>query len=70
MKDMYECANYEEIDSEWEAGKKRFRELLHEIAQRQEVGDFRMSYTGLREMIDALELNEFILENTQEGKGA
>ena len=70
MKDMYECANYEEIDSEWEAGKKRFRELLNEMQNRQKAGDFRMSYTGLREMIDALELNEFILENTQEGKGA
>jgi hypothetical protein len=70
MKDMYECANYEEIDFEWEAGKKRFRELLHKIAQRQEVGDFRMGYTAFREMIDALELNEFVLENTEDTRGA
>lgn len=70
MKDMYDCANYEEIDSEWEAGKMRFRELMYKIAQRQKAGDFRMSYTGLREMIDALELNEFILENTEGYKGA
>jgi hypothetical protein len=67
---MYECANYEEIDSEWEAGKKRFRELLNKMAKRQEVGDFRMGYTALREMIDALELNEFILENTEGSGGA
>lgn len=69
MKDMYECANYEEIDSEWEAGKKHFKELLATMLERQKAGDFRMSYTGLREMIDALELNEFILENTEEDKG-
>jgi hypothetical protein len=69
MKDMYDCADYEEIDFEWEAGKKRFRELLNKMAKRQEVGDFRMGYTALREMIDALELNEFILENTEEYKG-
>jgi hypothetical protein len=67
---MYECANYEEIDSEWEAGKKRFRELLNKMAKRQEVGDFRMGYTALREMIDALELNEFVLENTEDTRGA
>ncbi len=70
MKDMYECANYEEIDSEWEAGKKRFRELLNKMAKRQEVGDFRMGYTALREMIDALELNEFVLENTEDTRSA
>jgi hypothetical protein len=67
---MYECANYEEIDSEWEAGKKRFRELLNKMAKRQEVGDFRMGYTALREMIDALELNEFVLENTEDTRSA
>ena len=70
MKDMYECANYEEINSEWEEGKQRFKELLTTMQERQKTGDFRMSYTGLREMIDALELNEFILENTEGYKGA
>ena len=69
MKDMYDCANYDEITYEWEDGKKRFKELLNEMLERQKVGDFRMSYSGLREMIEALELNEFILENTQEGEG-
>jgi hypothetical protein len=69
MKDMYECADYEEINSEWEAGKKYFRELLNKMADRQKVGDFRMSYSGLREMLEALELNEFILENTEKEKG-
>jgi hypothetical protein len=67
---MYECADYAEIDSEWEAGKKRFRELLNKMAKRQEVGDFRMGYTALREMIDALELNEFVLENTEDTRSA
>jgi hypothetical protein len=66
MKDMYDCANYDEIDIEWEAGKKRFKELLTTMQERQKVGDFRMGYTALREMIDALELNEFILENTED----
>jgi hypothetical protein len=66
MKDMYDCANYEEIDSEWEEGKKRFKELLNKMQERQKVGDFRMSYSGLREMIEALEFNEFILENTED----
>ena len=70
MKDMYDCANYDEVTSEWEDGKKRFRELLNTMAERQKVGDFRMSYSGLREMIEALELNEFILENIQESEGA
>ena len=70
MKDMYDCANYDEITSEWEDGKKRFKELLGIMAERQKVGDFRMSYSGLREMIEALELNEFILENTKESEGA
>jgi hypothetical protein len=69
MKDMYDCANYEEIDFEWEAGKKRWKELLDEMAERQKVGDFRMSYSGLREIIEAFELNDFILKNT-ENRGA
>lgn len=69
MKDMYDCANYEEIDLEWEAGKKRFKELLNNMKERQQAGDFRMGYTALREMIDALELNEFILENTEQDRG-
>jgi hypothetical protein len=68
MKDMYDCADYEEVDSEWEAGKKRFRELLNKKAERQAKGDFRLSYTGLREMLEALELDEFILENTEKEK--
>lgn len=69
MKDMYDCANYEEIDLEWEAGKKRFKELLNNMKERQQAGDFRMGYSGLREMIEALELNEFILENTEQDRG-
>ena len=69
MKDMYDCANYEEIDIEWEAGKKRFKELLNKIQERQQIGDFRMGYSGLREIIEAFELNEFILENTEENRG-
>lgn len=69
MKDMYDCATYDEIDVEWEAGKKRFKELLNKMKERQQVGDFRMGYTALREMIDALELNEFILENTEQDRG-
>ena len=68
MKDMYDCATYEEIDIEWEAGKKRFRELLDNMKDRQQNGDFRMGYSALREIIEGLELNEFILENT-EGMG-
>jgi hypothetical protein len=36
------------------------------MQERQKAGDFRMGYTALRELIDALELNEFILENTEE----
>ena len=70
MKDMYDCANHDEVTSEWEDGKKRFNELLNTMAERHKVGDFRMSYSGLREMIEALELNEFILKNTQESEGA
>ena len=66
MKDMYDCATYDEIDIEWEAGKKRFKELLNKMQERQKVGDFRMGYTALREIIEGLELNEFILENTEE----
>ena len=66
MKDMYDCANYAEIDSEWEQGKKRWKELLDKMAERQKVGDFRMSYSGLREIIEAFELNEFILEDTED----
>lgn len=66
MKDMYDCATYEEIDIEWEAGKKRFQELLNKMQERQKVGDFRMGYTALREIIEGLELNEFILENSEE----
>jgi len=69
MKDMYDCATYEEIDFEWEQGKKRFKELLNNMRDRQLDGDFRMGYSGLREMIDALELNEFIINNT-ENRGA
>jgi|694.fasta_scaffold69084_11 hypothetical protein len=69
MKDMYDCATYEEIDIEWEAGKKRFRELLDNMKDRQQNGDFRMGYSALREIIEGLELNEFILENS-EGMGA
>ena len=65
MKDIYECDNYEETISEWDNGKKHLQVLLNKLAERQKVGDFRMSYSGLREMIDALELNEFILENTE-----
>ena len=68
MKDMYDCATYEEIDIEWEAGKKRFKELLNKMQERQKAGDFRMGYSALREIIEGLELNEFILENT-EGMG-
>ena len=66
MKDINDCANYDEIDSEWEEGKKRFKALLDKMAERQKVGDFRMSYSGLREIIEAFEFNEFILENTQD----
>lgn len=66
MKDMYDCADYAEIDYEWEQGKKRWKELLDKMAERQKVGDFRMSYSGLREIIEAFELNEFILENTED----
>jgi hypothetical protein len=69
VKDMYDCATYEEIDIEWEAGKKRFRELLDNMKDRQQNGDFRMGYSALREIIEGLELNEFILENS-EGMGA
>ena len=69
MKDINDCVNYEEMDSEWEDGKKRFKELLNNMKERQQVGDFRMGYTGLREMIEALELNEFILENTEQDRG-
>lgn len=69
MKDLNDCANHEEIESEWQDGQKRFKELLSTMLERQKVGDFRMSYSGLREMIDALELNEFILENTEDNKG-
>jgi hypothetical protein len=65
MKEINDCVNYEEIDTEWEAGKKRLGELLKRLKERQEVGDFRMGYTGLREIIEAFELNEFILENTE-----
>jgi hypothetical protein len=66
MKDINDCATYEEIDSEWEEGKKHFKELLNKMAERQRVGDFRMSYSGLREIIEAFEFNEFILENTED----
>jgi hypothetical protein len=66
MKDMYDCATWEEIDFEWEQGKKRFRELLDNMKDRQQNGDFRMGYSGLREIIEGLELNEFILENSEE----
>lgn len=69
MKEMYDCADYDEVTSEWENGRKHFRMLLTKMAQRQTAGDWRMSYTALREMLEALELNEFILENTQEEKG-
>ena len=69
MKDINDCANFEEMDSEWEAGKKRFYELLTKMKERQQAGDHRMGYTALREIIEAFELNEFILENT-EGRGA
>ena len=69
MKDMYDCATYEEIDIEWEAGQKRFRELIDNMKDRQQNGDFRMGYSALREIIEGLELNEFILENS-EGMGA
>jgi hypothetical protein len=69
MKDINDCANFEEMDSEWEAGKKRFYELLTKMKERQQAGDYRMGYTALREIIEAFELNEFILENT-EGRGA
>ena len=68
MKDMYDCANYEEIDFEWEQGKKRFRELLNNMKDRQQNGDFRMGYSALREIIEGLELNEFILENSDENE--
>lgn len=68
MKDMYDCATYEEIDIEWEAGKKRFRELLNNMKDRQQNGDFRMGYSALREIIEGLELNEFILENSDENE--
>jgi hypothetical protein len=63
---MYDCATWEEIDFEWEQGKKRFRELLDNMKDRQQNGDFRMGYSGLREIIEGLELNEFILENSEE----
>jgi len=66
VKDMYDCATWEEIDFEWEQGKKRFRELLDNMKDRQQNGDFRMGYSGLREIIEGLELNEFILENSEE----
>ena len=69
MKDMYDCADYEETNLEWDNGRKRFKELLNKLAERQAKGDFRLSYSGLREMIEALELNEFILENTEKEKG-
>ena len=68
MKDMYDCANYEEIDFEWEQGKKRFRELLNNMKDRQQNGDVRMGYSALREIIEGLELNEFILENSDENE--
>jgi hypothetical protein len=65
MKDMYDCADYDEVISEWEEGKKHFRALLNKMAKRQAEEDWRMSYSGLREIIEALELNDFILDNTE-----
>ena len=70
MKDITECVDYAEVDSEWDKGQKQFKMLMLKLAQRQKAGDVRMSYSGLREIIEALELNEFILENTKEDRGA
>ena len=69
MKDIVDCVDYAEVDSEWAKGQEQFKALMLKLATRQKAGDLRMSYSGLREIIEALELNEFILENTQEGKG-
>lgn len=70
MKDITDCADYAEIDSEWEKGQKQFKMLMLKLTTRQKAGDMRMSYSGLREIIEALELNEFILENTEDTRGA
>jgi hypothetical protein len=70
VKDITDCADYAEIDSEWEKGQKQFKMLMLKLATRQKAGDMRMSYSGLREIIEALELNEFILENTEGSKSA
>lgn len=64
MKDINDCENFAEIDTEFLKGQKRMRELLAVIFERQQSGDNRMSYTGLKELVEAMELNEFILENT------
>lgn len=64
MKDINDCENFDEIDIEYANGIKRFRELLAVLFERQQSGDMRLSYTGLKELIEAMEVNEFILENT------
>ena len=66
MKDMNDCVNFAEIDTEFLAGQKRLRELLNEKYQRQQQGDNRISYTGLKELLEAMELDKFILENTED----
>lgn len=66
MKDMNDCVNFAEIDTEFLAGQKRLRELLNEKYQRQQQGDNRISYTGLKELIEAMEVDKFILENTED----
>ena len=65
MKDINDCVSIEEVDAEFIAGQARLRELLTRLALRQQQGDNRVSYTGVKELIDALEVNEFILDNVE-----
>ncbi len=68
MKDINDCENFAEIDVEFKNGQRKLRELLNEKYQRQQQGDNRISYTGLKELIEALEVDKFILENTEESR--
>lgn len=69
MKDINDCANFDEIEVEYRKGVERYKELSALVKERIANGDTRMSYTGLKEILEGMELNQFILDETNRAEG-
>ena len=69
MKDLYDCDNFDEVEVEYRKGVERYKELSALVKERVANGDYRMSYSGLKEILDGMELNQFILDETNRAEG-